>query len=138
MGLNMWFFKKKTKEVFKFTHSIEYKTEYFEVGRTLIKYELLDGRKFNSWCYGNISHYVNVGSLPDKRPHFVGEPIIFNSLDIAKQSLSNFNTQYATIIVDDINNPSKSVSGQIVAVSRGKTESYKIAYIVAYLVENKD
>lgn len=143
----MWPFKNKEKQEEKkqklLKQTIEFKKEKYEIGKTLVKYTLLDGRKFNSWHYGQffqsfeLGRYIGYDCNEPVEPT-VGPATITNSFNMAQNMIQMINSQCCGLFRDDEKNPKKTISGFAIAAEIGRTESYEEEFDVAYLADKKD
>lgn len=143
----MWLFKKKEHKEQKSVvtkHVVKYREEMRNVGKTLVKYSLVDGRKFSSFHYGEYFQHIEHGDSyltwscnKTPREPRLSDFVIVNSLNVAQNAIKIINADFCVSLVDDINNPKKSVSGKVVAAEIGKTEPYEIVVSVAYLAERE-
>lgn len=128
----MWPFNNKKTEL-----KTEIRKEKIDVGKTLIKYTLLDGKEFYSNVYGN--YCQNTKDLTHKR-----EVEVKNSLTYARQSLYTYPSYYDVpnvglpfvTLTDNGYESYKSITGQIISVEIIKTEPYEIEYDVKYLIKD--
>lgn len=141
----MWwpFKKKKVEENKKRSRKfLEYRSITIDVGKTLIEYDFLDGRKLKSWVYGITAQYTDQGSSTfDKTGKYTDAVVSYinsyTSIDKAQNQITSINSTYTVVLTDDDKKPRKSMSGNVIGAKILKTENYKEEFQEAYLIEKE-
>lgn len=123
---------------------IEYIEKELNIGRTIVTYELTDGRTIDSYAYGEYSQGHNDGRDGDLTSKYdfqrePSEPSLYSqlrtSLVVAQESV-RFISDGSVTIADDWKNAKFSINGVVRKATVGTTEDFMEKHLVPTLVDN--